>query len=95
MPFCIYCGKEVSEDALVCPYCGKKPGVGSGPAEKEAPKQASGLEVAGLALGVMGAAVVIAAGINTASTDLGGALVGLGMFLVAVMFFLFARTSRA
>jgi uncharacterized membrane protein YvbJ len=98
MPFCIHCGKEVSEDALVCPYCGKKLGAGPTPAEKQTTKQASGLEAAGLVLGIIGAAVVILAGIGTAfsdTTEVGFAFIGLGLFLVAVVFFLFARTSKS
>jgi uncharacterized membrane protein YvbJ len=95
MPFCIHCGKEVSEDARVCPYCGKNPRVASAPAEKQTTKQASGAEVVGLGLGVLGAAVVIVAGMNAASTDIGAAFVGIGMFLLAVVLFLFARASKS
>jgi len=98
MPFCIHCGKEVSEDALVCPYCGKKLGAGPTPAEKQSTKQASGLEAAGLVLGVIGSAVVILAGIGTAfsdTTEVGFALIGLGLFLMGILFLVFARTSRS
>jgi hypothetical protein len=31
MPFCVYCGKEVSEDARFCPQCGQKLKVGVAP----------------------------------------------------------------
>jgi hypothetical protein len=94
MAFCIHCGREVSEDAEVCPYCGKNPRVPSVPAEKRAARQASAAEVVPLVLGILGAAVVIAAGMNAASTDIGAAFVGLGMFLLAIVLFLFARASK-
>jgi DNA-directed RNA polymerase subunit RPC12/RpoP len=95
MPFCIHCGREVSEDVLVCPYCGKKLRAEPAPAEKQTTRQVSAAEVVGLVLGILGAAVVIAAGMNAASTDIGTAFVGLGMFLLAIVLLLFARTSKS
>jgi predicted RNA-binding Zn-ribbon protein involved in translation (DUF1610 family) len=98
MPFCIHCGKEVSEDALVCPRCGKTLAIAPTAAEKQTPKQASGLEVAGLSLGVIGSAAVILAGIDMASTDITGvgfAFIGLGLFLMGILSLVFARVSRS
>lgn len=97
MSFCIYCGKEVSEDALVCPYCGKKLGTGPTPAEKQIPKQASGLEVAGVSLGVIGAVAVVWAGISMGSGDIRGVgfgFVGLGIFLMGILFLVLATRSK-
>jgi uncharacterized RDD family membrane protein YckC len=97
MPFCIHCGKEVSEDVPVCPHCGKTLAVAPQAAEKQTRKQASGLEVAGLALGVIGSAAVILAGIRMTSTDsnLGFGFIGLGLFLMGILFLIFARVSRS
>jgi hypothetical protein len=97
MPFCIYCGKEVSGDALVCPHCGKTLAIAPSAAEKQTPKQASGLEVAGLSLGVVGSAVVILAGIGMASydSDLGFGFIGLGLFLMGILFLVFTRVARS
>jgi hypothetical protein len=98
VPFCPYCGKEVSEAASVCPHCGKKLGVAAGPAEKQYPNRASGLEVAGVALGVLGALIVIRAGIGMVSSDMpsvGFGFIGLGLFLLGVLFLLLAGRSRS
>jgi len=98
MRFCPYCGKEVSADASVCPHCGKKLEVGAAPAEKQTPNRVSGLEVAGVSLGVIGSAITIVAGMSMASTDITGvgfAFIGLGLFLMGILFLVFARVSRS
>jgi DNA-directed RNA polymerase subunit RPC12/RpoP len=96
MPFCIHCGKEVSEDALVCPHCGKTLAIAPRGAGKPTPKEPSGLEVAGLAVGVTGFAVVIMAGAGMATNlDLGFGLIGLGMLLLGILFLVFARRSKS
>ena len=97
MPFCIYCGKEVNEDASVCSHCGKALAIDATDAERRTHKQASGLEVAGLSLGVIGSAVVILAGIRMAFADsnLGFAFIGLGLFLMGILFLVFARISKS
>src|SRR4030042_4966081 len=90
--FCPYCGKEVSADASVCPHCGKKLEVGAAPAEKQTPNRVSGLEVAGVSLGVIGSAITIVAGMSMASTDMAGGGVGvicLGVFLFGAPVLLF------
>jgi len=97
MPFCIYCGKEIGEDASVCPHCGKKLGIGPAPAEKQTPNQVSGLKSAGLVLGIIGSAVVILAGISMVSDipGVGFGFIGLGLFLMGILFLVFARASRS
>ena len=98
MRFCPYCGKEVSADASVCPRCGKKLEVGAAPAEKQTPNRVSGLEVAGVSLGVIGSAITIVAGMSMASTDMAGVgfgFIGLGIFLMGTLFLLFAGRSKS
>jgi predicted lipid-binding transport protein (Tim44 family) len=98
VPFCPYCGKEVSEATSVCPHCGKKLGVASGPAEKQYPNRASGLEVAGVVLGMLGALIVIRAGIGMASSDMpsvGFGFIGLGVFLIGILLLLLAGRSKS
>ena len=97
MPFCTNCGREVSEDAQVCPYCGKNPRVPSVPAEKRAATQLNGLELVGFVLGIVGSVFVIVTGIRSAHGDilrLGFGFVGLGLFLMGILFLVFARTSK-
>jgi hypothetical protein len=51
-----------------------------------------------LSLGVIGSAAVILAGIDMASTDITGvgfAFIGLGLFLMGILFLVFARVSRS
>jgi DNA-directed RNA polymerase subunit RPC12/RpoP len=106
MPFCIHCGKEVSEDALVCPYCGKELVIAPAPTEKQVANQVSGLEVAGLVLGAVGIAVMIGAGIDMISnaywgsaghfySGVGTGFIGLGLFFAGILCLLFARNSKS
>ena len=106
MPFCPNCGREVSEDALVCPYCGKKLGTELVPAEKRAAKQVSGLELAGWVLGAVGIVVMIGAGISMAAAGrwiasaedlvagMGTGFIGLGLFFAGILCLLFTMRSR-
>jgi uncharacterized membrane protein YvbJ len=106
MPFCIHCGREVSEDAQLCPYCGKSPRIVPAPVEKRAASQISGREIAGLVFGATGIAIVIAAGVSMVSNayyasagsfyrDLGFGFVGLGLFLTGILFIVLGRSSRS
>ena len=106
MPFCIHCGREVSEDALVCANCGKNPRIAPAPAEKQATRQASGLREAGLGLGITGIVVMIWAGVGMIPRDgfataehfyagVGFGFVGLGLFLAGVLCLLLARASKS
>ena len=106
MPFCIHCGKEVSEDAQICPYCGRNPRVPFVPAEKPAASQIGGREIVALVFGAIGVATVIAAGVSMVSDaewasagsfyrDLGFGFVGLGLFLMGILFVVLGRSSRS
>jgi len=96
----------MSEDALVCPDCGKNPGIAPAPAEKHAAKQASGLREAGLGFGITGIVVMIWAGIGMIPRDafataehfyvgVGIGFVGLGLFFAGILCLLLARTSQS
>jgi len=106
MPFCIHCGKEVSEDAQVCPSCGRNPRIAQAPVEKRAANQISGREIASLVLGAIGVAIVIVAGVSMVSDayyasagsfyrDLGFGFVGLGLFLMGILFLVLGKGSRS
>jgi len=97
----------VSEDALVCPHCGQNLKSSPAPGEKQAAKQASGLQTAGLVLGAIGIVVLIGTGISMAEagrflataedlvSGVGGGFIGLGLFFAGVLCFLLARTSKS
>jgi len=97
----------VSEDAQVCPYCGKNPRVPAVPAERRAAKQTRGLREAGLGFGITGIVVMMWAGIGMAAIDrwsaiagdfyaaVGIGFVGLGLFLAGILCLLLARTSKS
>ena len=106
MPFCIQCGKEVSQDALVCPNCGKNPRIAPAQGEKQSTKQASGLREAGLGFGITGIVIMIWAGVGMIPRDafataehfyagVGIGFVGLGLFFAGVLCLLLARTSKS
>ena len=52
MPFCAYCGKEVSAQAPYCPNCGHPQNVGARVATAVPAQQTEGLAIASLVLGI-------------------------------------------
>ena len=108
MPFCIHCGREVPDGVQVCTNCARSLKEGSPSGAQQLPRQGSNNKVIGLVFGIIAGLFMIFAGIDMASirsiagdtvmeayyNAMGWGFMGLGIFCIVVVSFLYVLKSR-